>query len=109
MNNALYVICGIGDLFLVAGALIGIPGTLIFLMKGGFSRDGAVRAACFGAAKGSSLGFLALLLLSPFISAIGMGFQANTTFDSAMSFFSLTLLPLIVTVTLMVRGFYNAE
>ena|SRR5689334_592996 len=108
MKSIVFVISNLGMVFLGASAIIGLPGTLVLVLKGAFSPDTDVRAACFGAAKGSGLGFLALLLLSPFILSIGLGFQANVSFDSAMSFVGLTLLSLVITVALTVRGYRDA-
>jgi hypothetical protein len=105
MGNVLSVI---GNLCLGASVIISVLGSLVFVLKGIFSRDSSVRAACFGAAKGAGLGFLVFLLLLPFIFTIGLGFQANVSFNSAMSFISLTMLSLIITLALMIRGYSDA-
>ena len=102
------IINGISNVSLGVSVLISVLGSFGFLLKGVFSRDSLVRASCFGAAKWAGVGFLVLLLLCPILLTIGLGFQANVTFVSAMSFFSLTVLSLIFTLVMMVRGYNEA-
>ena len=98
----------LGSICLAATVLSGTLGTVILILTGAFSRDSELRASCFGASKGCAIGFLAALLISPFTFANALGFQANINFNSAISFVGLTLLPLVLSVVLAVRGWQDA-